>query len=583
MVRIFREHKVLFVIAILLSLLASVAAIGAAFVLQGILDAVIEADRARLGQMIPVVAAYIVFTTGIVAASSLVEKRLVVKTMEGLRLTLYRGIIAQDAERYRQASTADYLSALTNDVKIIEDSILVPLLQVIQSVLVFLAAVVALFCYSPLIGTIMVACLVAMYAIPALLGKPIGIRQEAYSQNLSLFTGKLKDYFSGYEVIRSFCLSDRTDKDFTACNGKLAASKYGVDRLIAYSEGIAQMVGVGSQIGVMLVSGYLVLQGQMTAGALLAILQLSGCLVSPVAVIMQNAPKIQGAKPILQRIQDMGADRPSSFQGTAEPSFEKEIAFSDVRFSYLPGHPVLEGLDVRFEKGRKYALVGQSGCGKTTLVSLLSGSYGSYGGSISIDGKELHELDQGKVLALMSVIHQDVYMFDETIKDNIDLHRPYSKDEWKRALRTSGVDRFLGQTDKGLDTPVGENGAVLSGGQRQRIAVARALIGGKPLLILDEGTSAVDVRTAYDIETALLGEDDLTMITITHNLSPEILRRYDAVLYLEEGKIAECGSYDALVRQGGAFAASLVAGGDGAAAADRDRSKAPEAEGARIS
>lgn len=557
---LFRGHRVLLASAIVLSVLASAVTIGAAFVLQNILDAVTQADAGRLDQLIPIVAAYVVFTAVVITASSLVEKRLVVKAMESLRLNLYRGIMARDTERFRQANTADYLSALTNDTKIIEDNALVPLLQVIQSAIVFLMAVVALFWYSPLVGGIMLGCLVAMYVIPALLGAPIGKRQEAYSQNLSLFTSKLKDYFSGFEVIRSFLLSDRTEQDFAARNSALASSKFGVDRLIACSEGVAQMIGVGSQLGVMLVTAYLVLQGQMTAGALLAILQLSGCLVQPVAIVMQNAPKIQGAKPVLDRIQEMGAEHPSSFRGTSTPTFNRELCFDNVEFSYQPERLVLKGLNARFRKSGKYALVGASGCGKSTMVSLLTGAYGAYEGAVRIDGKELHELDMAQVLALMSVIHQDVHLFDETIKDNIDLHCSYSKQDWERALRVSGVDRFLDQTEKGLDTPVGENGATLSGGQRQRIAVARALIGGKPLLILDEGTSAVDARTAYDIETALLEEDDLTMITITHNLSPEVLRRYDAVLYLEDGIIAECGGYDSLVQQGGKFAASLVVG-----------------------
>lgn len=562
MLGLFKKHRVLFVIAILFCMLASAVTIGAAFVLQSILDAVTEGDWARLNQMTLFVIVYVVLAAIIVAGSSLVEKKLIVKTMESVRLDLYRGIFSQDTEKFRQTNTADYLSALTNDVKIIEDNILVPLLQAIQSALVFLMAVVALFYFSPLIGGIMLVCLVAMYLVPASLGKPIGRHQEAYSQNLSLFILKIKDYFSGYEVIRSFRLADRTDKDFTAQNHILANSKYGVDRLIAYSEGISQMIGIGSQLGAMLVSAYLILQGQMTAGALLAILQLSGCLVSPVGVIMQNTPKIQGAVPILERIRSLSANQPSSFQGTAEPVFAREINFHNLGFSYSPERSVLEDLNLRFEKGKKYALVGGSGCGKTTLVSLLNGGYGTYSGSICIDGKELHELDMNKVLTLMSVIHQDVYMFDETIKDNIDLHDAYSKDEWKRALSASGVDRFLEQTEKGLETPVGENGVNLSGGQRQRIAVARALIGNKPILILDEGTSAVDARTAYDIETALLEEDSLTMITITHNLSPEVLRRYDAVLYMEDGKIAEFGNYDSLVEGKGRFASSLIINGE---------------------
>lgn len=198
--------------------------------------------------------------------------------------------------------------------------------------------------------------------------------------------------------------------------------------------------------------------------------------------------------------------------------------------------------------------MGASGCGKTTLVRLLGAGYGGYTGRITYDGRELHQLDIDKLLAQISVIHQNVYMFDESIRDNIDLHRTYTDAEWQRALAVSGVERFLDEMAQGLDTPVGENGQGLSGGQRQRVAVARALIQEKPILILDEGTSAVDGQTAHEIETALLGTPGITMLTVTHNLSPELLRRYDGIFFVAGGRIAEAGAYDSLVAAGAGFA-----------------------------
>jgi ABC-type multidrug transport system fused ATPase/permease subunit len=262
---------------------------------------------------------------------------------------------------------------------------------------------------------------------------------------------------------------------------------------------------------------------------------------------------IQGAQPVLNRLKELSAHTPSTFKGTAEPVFEKEICFEKVNFGYSEDHLVLIELSATIEKGKNYVLAGESGCGKSTLMRLLGAEYSNYTGSIRIDENELHDLAIDQLLTKISTIHQDVFMFDESIKDNIDLHRFYSEDEWSRALSLSGVDKFLSQTECGINSLVGEDGANLSGGQRQRIAVARALIEKKPILILDEGTNAVDIQTAYDIEHALLEVDDLTMITITHNLRPELLRRYDAVLYMEQGRVVEAGSYDELIRKEGRF------------------------------
>lgn len=554
MFRLFRNHKALFAGTMVASVLNAGLTIATAVILENVLNAVVEGNRELFATMIGVVVGYIVALLVIAVCGSLVEKKLVINTIRDLRADVQKGIVSRDAERYRATNSADYLSALTNDMTIIEENAVVPLLNTIQYAIIFIMAAIALFVYSPLIGAIMLASLVLMYLLPASLGKPIGKRQESYSSGLSLFTMKLKDQLTGYDVIRSYRLTDQVKKDFANRNDALAGKKYAVDKLLATSEGIAAVMGAGSQIGTMLVAGFLVLNGQMTAGALLAILQLSGTFVQPVAVIMQCIPRIQSAIPVLNRLQELGSCPTSAFIGTIEPKFEQDIRFENLGFAYSEGQPVLSHLNLTLEKGKKYALVGESGCGKSTLVSLLGAEHGSYTGNILIDGVELRKLDADRLLAKMSTIHQDVFLFDETIEHNIALGKTHSEDEWREALETSGVAKFLEQTDAGLDTPVGEAGSQLSGGQRQRIAVARALIERKPLLILDEGTSAVDIQTAYDIENALLTLDDLTMVTITHNLRPELLSRYDAILFMQQGRIQEAGTYDSLIRRQGAFA-----------------------------
>lgn len=554
MLKLFRNHKALFAVVMVMSTASAALTIAAAVILENILNAVTSGNWELFATMIGVVAAYIVVLLVVAVCGALVEKKLIVNTIRDLRTDVQSGIISRDTENYRKTNTADYLSALTNDMTIVEENAVVPFLNTIQYAIIFVMAAVTLFVYSPLIGGIMLVSLVLMYLLPASLGKPIGKRQEAYSTGLSLFTMKLKDQFSGYDVIRSYRLTDRVKKDFSSQNDELARKKFAVSKLLSFSEGIAAVVGAASQIGTMLVAGFLVLNGQMTAGALLAILQLAGAFVQPVAVIMQCVPQIQGAMPVLERLRDLSRPAPSAFTGTDEPKFEKDIRFENLTFAYSEDQPVISQLDLTLEKGGKYALVGESGCGKSTLMSLLGGEHSAYTGAIRIDGAELRELAIDQLLGKMSTIHQGVYLFDDTIEYNIGLGRTYREEQWQAALKTSGVAKFLDQTDSGLATRAGEMGSKLSGGQRQRIAVARALIEQKPLLILDEGTSAVDVQTAYDIESALLELDDLTMVTITHNLRPELLSRYDAILFMREGRIQEIGTFDSLVEQQGAFA-----------------------------
>ena len=168
----------------------------------------------------------------------------------------------------------------------------------------------------------------------------------------------------------------------------------------------------------------------------------------------------------------------NTFVGTMPPTFETNITVNDLQFGYEQEQKIIQGIDFSFQKGKKYAVVGKSGCGKTTLINLLSGYYAKYDGDVLYDGVDIRKLDIEKLSEMSSVIHQNVYMFDESIQNNICLHKQIEPTDLKKALDMSGVTMFLGE-EKTLDTPVGENGNNLSGGQRQRVAVARALVQGK--------------------------------------------------------------------------------------------------------
>jgi len=543
---VFKKNRLLLIATILTSILFSIVSVGAAIILENILNAVTAQDWSLFNMMLFVVPIYLVVTGIIMAINGLLTKKLIAKTVQYLRQDAYDGILFRNPENFASVNTADYISALTNDVKTLEENALIPFLQSIQYMLVFLVTVVALFYYSPVIAGLMFVCLIVMYLVPASFGKAISKGQGRLSGSFAMFTAGLKDQLSGYDVIRSFRLIDNASKTFNTNNDSLTNAKYTVDRLTSISEGVAQTLAMGIQFLIMLVAGYMVLQGNMTAGVLLALIQLSGSFVQPVAVIMQNISHIQGAKPVIERVLSLDQKQPSAFNGTETPVYHKNIELRDVSFGYRPDQLVLDEVSLTFEKNKKYAIIGGSGSGKSTLIKLLSANYGGYTGQITIDDQDIRSVQLDELLAKISVIHQNVYMFDESIEDNITLHRAFDHEEWDKAITVSGVGLFLPQMDNGIKTLVGENGANLSGGQRQRIAVARAIIQKKPILILDEGTSAIDLQTAYDIETALLDLSDLTMLTITHNLNPELLRQYDQIVYIENGKVAAMGAFDAL-------------------------------------
>lgn len=369
------------------------------------------------------------------------------------------------------------------------------------------------------------------------------------SNKLTSFTTVIKDMLSGYDIIKSYNLKKDAFKEFEEENIDLANTKFEADKLLVINETLSQLLGMGTQFVAVFLSAYLVLKGNITMGTLIAIVQLSGSFIQPVIMIMSYVPKITSMTAVIKRLDDISNYKDSTFIGTENPSFENAIEVSNVKFAYEDNKHILEGIDLTINKNKKYALVGPSGCGKSTLAKLILGYYADYSGEIKYDNKEIRNVDIEKINKMISIIHQNVYMFDKNIKDNICLYKDFSNDNINKILKLSGSDKFINELEEGLDYLVGENGNNLSGGQRQRIAIARALIQQTPILILDEGTSAIDMQTGYDIENKLLNLDDLTLITITHKMSEELLSLYDEIIFMEDGKIIEKGRFNDLIKK----------------------------------
>ena len=548
-----RRNKLLLFLTVFFSVVCSAASVAVALFLQKIVDITLAGDLAAFWKILIFVLIYLLVFVVLYYIYSYLGKRFLKNITRILRERVFEGIFRQNYGDFTGTNTADYISALTNDIKLVEENYILPLLLTLQYAVTFFVTLIVLFLLSPAITLCLLACMVLMFTVPSLLGKALQKRQDAVSEKLSVFTMKLKDMFSGYEVITSFGILPDIRKKFMKENEETVQTKFKADRLLVLNESISQMLGVFSQVAAIFLAAYFVINGKMTMGTLIAILQLSGSFVMPIVMIMENLSKVRGIKPVLERLEDFSDYESTEFTGDKTPFFDKEIRMEQVGFSYTQGQEVLNKLDLKIEKNKKYAIVGGSGCGKTTLIKLMMGYYANFTGNITYDGVSMEMLDMEKLKKMISVIHQNVYMFDETVLENIRLYQKIGSESLDRALELSGVDRFLNLMPDGLNSPVGENGENLSGGQRQRIAIARALVQKTPVLILDEGTSAVDMQTAYDIESRLLKVAGLTLLTITHKMSEDLLGLYDQILFMENGQVAEKGTLEDLLKKQGRF------------------------------
>lgn len=541
-----KQNKVLLLFTILTSIIASLGYVFMAVLLQKLLDIAVEKNMQQFIPMVLFSIFYFVMLGIFLYLQSLLSKRITCKIIKQIRTDVFKGIVSQSMGDFGKRNTADYLSILTNDVKMIEDNFLLPFFEVVQYTVIFISSFVLMIYFDVIVTIVVFVAITLMFLVPSLLGKELEKRQNTLSSQLADFTTKLKDILSGFEIIKSYSMKQYVIQKFDKENSDTIHTKYSVDKLFALNEGLSSFLALMVQIVVLFLSAYFIITERITVGTLLGMVQVSSNLANPLIMIFTNIPKIKSIQPIIEKLTVLSKYELNEVPKKQSATFNSVVSISNLSFAYEKQNRVLDKINLHIEKGKKYVIVGKSGCGKTTLVKLLAGYYTEYSGKILYDNTDLSMMSENDIVQLSSIIHQNIYMFNESVYDNICLHEDYSKESIDKAVKASGLNDVIEKLPEGLLYEAGENGSNLSGGQKQRIAVARALIRNKPILILDEGTSAIDMQTAYDIENHLLKIEGLTIITITHNLKKELLELYDNIIYMENGEIIERGTFEEL-------------------------------------
>ena len=548
-----KQNKSLFLLTILTSVITSLGYVFMAVLLQRLLDIAVEKNMQQFMRMILFSIVYFVLLGIFLYLQSLLNKKVICRIMRQVRSDVFRGTVNYSIEEFEKRNTADYISIITNDVKMIEDNFLLPFLEIVQYTVIFISSFVLMIYFDIIVTICVIIAIAIMFLVPSLLGQKLEKRQNIFSSKLADFTSSLKDILSGFEIIKSYSMKRYIVQRFDKENSETIHSKYDVDKLLALNEGLSSFLALMVQIVVLFLSAYFIITERITIGTLLGMVQVSSNLANPLIMIFTNVPKIKSVQPIIEKLHSISEQASKNLHNEHRASFNSYILAENLSFSYDMQTQVLNEVDCIIEKGKKYAVVGKSGCGKSTFIKLLTGYYSNYKGKIVYDDRELDLLKKEDVVQLSSIIHQNIYLFDETILDNICLHEDYPKEIVDKVIKESGLDEFIAELPEGIFYRVGENGSNLSGWQKQRIAVARALIRNKPILILDEGTSAIDMQTAYDIESRLLKINDLTLITITHNLEEKLLKKYDEIIYMDNGNIKEQGHLQELVNTSSCF------------------------------
>ena len=474
-------------------------------------------------------------------------------TVNYLRCDIFTKILNKDMKDFSLDNSGKYISILYNDIKIIEDSLLNNIFLVISSFISFIISLLFLFSISPSIVIFIVIFGILGFVIPSALSKKLIIEKNNYSHNLEEITSVTKDLFSGFEVIKGFNIGSKINTIFKNSSNTVESTKKKCSILESIIKGFSLSFSVTVYLGVLILGGYLMYKGEISVGTAIIIIQLSTHIVGPVKTSISLINQIKSVSLIADKIDEILYDSCEDIEEVSLPKFENSIEVKNLDFSYTNDRKALNNINLTFEKNKKYAIVGESGCGKSTLIKLLMRYYKDYNGDILIDNKDIHKIFSNDLYKNMSMIQQNVFMFDDSIKENIKLFANYSDEEVLSICDRSGLSNLISRLPDGINSLVGENGNRLSGGEKQRIAIARSLINNTKILILDESTSALDNETAYNLESSLLSIDDLTLIVVTHKLIKNILLNYDEIIVMKDGMVIEKGSFDYLISLKGYF------------------------------
>lgn len=473
------------------------------------------------------------------------------KAIKQYKNNIYRHILNKSIDDFFKYDTSTYVSALTNDVNYIEENYIFSTFGLLTQIILIILTITIMILYSPLLTLISIALSMFPLIIALTVGSKLSNHEKRISDANANFMSFVKDNFIGFSTIKVFKSEKRINELFKKNNDTVETIKSKKTKTVTILEFLQSISSLIAQFGVFFVSAYFAITtDKITVSIIILFVQLMNYVLSPLMTIPMMFSKRQAAKPLFDKIAEILTAHDSNKKTEFITEFNDKIKIENLTFGY-DEKTILNEINYEFDADKSYAIVGTSGSGKTTLLNLLIGRNNNFDGTIKYDEYDIKDLSIDSLFELTSYIEQNVFVFDDSIVNNITMYSEVDDDILNDVVIKSGLEKLI--KEKGKDYICGENGCNLSGGEKQRIAIARALLKKSRILLIDEATSSLDNETSTNIINNVLNLESTTKIVITHKLEETTLKRFDEIIVLKNGTIVEHGNFETLIDKKGYF------------------------------
>ena len=461
---------------------------------------------------------------------------------QNIKQDLFGAVMNKQLPAFAGRDTGEYIAEFTNDITVIENKFLVPCKEMVSYLITIVTACAAIFTIDVRMTLVLALGVVICLSIPLIMTRYTTSRMSRFLHRFDHYVQFLKDSFSAFFTFKNYAVENKIVDNFTEENTQVEKDKYRAEFSLVVMNNLVGRFAWAIEILVVVIGLVGVIKGSLTIGSVFSAYLLAGTLGVSLQSLGNRISMIRSVGAIEQKFKALSEldEIVSPAEDFLTEDIKMDIKLEQVGLS-IKGSPILHNINITFEHGKKYLVLGCNGSGKSTMAKLLKNTYSGYEGSILLDSYDLASPEGAALSRLVSYSNETVSLLSDTVRNNILLYRDVSEDRLETAVR-------LADLRVPMNRKAGDGGRFLSSGERRKLELARALIDDPQVMILDEVVSTLDIETAYEIEKLVLSLEDRTVIMISNAFSGQLLDQYDQIILMNQGRIISQGTHSEMLR-----------------------------------